>query len=89
MKAGTQLFAEIELGSYENKQGVKVESRKIEGGFHRLDSKQCSDKSRWPRNEVMIAKSGVKMPESKPTTTAAKPATTTTVVADDMLDGVA
>lgn len=58
---GKQLFVEIVNSEYNGKV-----TPKIEFGIYHLASKQCIDKNRWPRNEIMIGKSGVKMLETKP-----------------------
>ncbi len=58
---GKQIFGEIAETEFENKKKLKIEW----GMFH-LASKGCVDKVRWPRNETMVARSGVKMPDAKP-----------------------
>jgi len=59
---GKQMFAELVENT--NPNNGKVSAR-IEGGMFNLTSKQVENKIRWPRNEAMILKSGVKMPELK------------------------
>lgn len=56
---GKQIFAELVENT--NPNNGKVTAR-IEGGMYYLSSKQCVNKGRWPRNEAMVAKSGIKMP---------------------------
>lgn len=56
---GKQIFAEAVENT--NPHNGKVSAR-IEGGMYYLSSKQCVNKSRWPRNEAMVTKSGIKMP---------------------------
>lgn len=80
---GRQFFGELEENDYNNKITAK-----IKGGFFHLASKQCTDKVRWPRNEAMVAKSGVKMPESKPVTKPNEKPAAKPTADDDLLGGV-
>lgn len=93
---GKQIFAELVENT--NPNNGKVTAR-IKGGMYFLASKQCANKTRWPRNEAMITKSGIKMPPSdttpstaakqpnRPAAQSAKPQTQDET-ADDLLSGV-
>lgn len=91
---GRQIFGELAESEYNGKTTIK-----LEGGMYHLASKSCENKVRWPRNEAMILRSGVKMPAENKTAAAAtsKPATTTKPAtqmkqaespSDDLLSGV-
>jgi hypothetical protein len=92
---GRQIFADMVEAENPNN-GKK--SIKIEGGLYHLASRTCLDKVRWPRNEAMVARSGVTMPTpiQQPAVTAkhqpaSKPATVPAGggdAGDDLLSGV-
>ena len=60
---GCQLFGKIDWNIYTGRDGVEKKSLKIQGrDFYNLTSRQCTNKTAWPRNESFIAKAGIKMP---------------------------